>query len=146
MRMLRGLVWTCAVGLGACAAMPSDPGGGNAPPAAATAALAGSRWIGVVAGESDPRILPRLEFVREGRLSGFTGCNMFSGVWKLEGASVRVGTLSMTKRLCLGPAGEVEKRLLAALGEGARGRREGERLVFTGAGGARFEFKEAAAT
>ncbi len=139
--MLRGLLYLCALGLGACAAVPTEGGA-----ASTDASLAGSRWIGVVAPDTDPRALPRLEFVREGRLSGFTGCNMFSGVWKMEGDAVRVGALAMTKRLCLGPAGEIEKRFLAAVGEGARGTREGERLVFTGASGGRFEFKEAAAT
>ncbi len=135
----------CALALAACADAPS-------PTAAATSAapdpapIVGTRWVGIVGKGVDPRLLPRLEFVREGRLSGYTGCNIFSGAWKMQGDEVRVGGLAMTKRLCLGEEGQVEKRFLAAIGPGARGRRVGARLVFTGPKGERFEFEPAAAT
>jgi|GEM_PF-1965077 len=105
----------------------------------------GTRWIGIVAEGADPHSRPRLEFVSQGRLSGYTGCNVFSGVWKMESAQVRVEGLAMTKRMCVGAAGEIEKRFLAAMATGARGRREGDRLVFTGPQGERFEFEPAAA-
>lgn len=139
-RIARAVIWSCALALGACAGAPPSSAA-NAP-----ASLAGTRWVGVVGGGADPRTLPRLEFVREGRLAGYTGCNMLSGEWKMEGDEVRVGPLVMTKRLCLGPEGEVEKRFLAALRDGGHGRREDGRLVFTGPRGARFEFEPAAAT
>ena len=137
MRILLALL---AFALAACAGSP--------PPLAAppSASLAGTRWIGAMPAESDPRTIPRLEFVLEGRLSGYTGCNMLSGVWTMEGADIRIGALMTTKRLCIGPERETERRLLAALRDGARGHREGARLVFTGPGGERFEFAEAAAT
>ncbi len=148
MRMLRAVYWLCALGLGACAAAPSDPGpaSGGRPAAAGAPSLAGTRWIGAEDKAADHRTLPRLEFVREGRLAGYTGCNMLSGVWKMEGDAVRVGALVMTKRMCVGPDGETEKRVLAALAEGSRGVRAGGRLVFTAPGGARYTFSEAAAT
>jgi heat shock protein HslJ len=123
------------------------------PPALSSAAsraepvpeLAGTRWTGIVDGTPDPRTLPRLEFL-QGRVAGFTGCNMLSGVWRVEAGAVRVGPLATTKRLCLGPAGDVEKRFLAAVGPDSRVTREGGHLVFTAPSGARFEFSEAAAT
>lgn len=99
----------------------------------------------MVDASADHRAIPRLEFVAGGRLSGYTGCNMLSGSWKMDGDEVRLGALVTTKRMCAGPEGETERRFLATMGEGARGRREGNRLVFTGPGGARFEFREAAA-
>jgi len=139
MRMARALAWSCTLLLGACAVVPQSPA------ASAPASLAGTRWVGVVSG-ADPRTLPRLEFVREGRVAGYTGCNMLSGAWKMEEGEVRIGPLVTTKRLCLGPEGEVEKRFLAALRDGGHGRREGDRLVFTGPQGARFEFEPAAAS
>jgi heat shock protein HslJ len=71
---------------------------------------------------------------------------MLSGAWRMQGDEVRVGPLVTTKRFCVGEPGEVEKRFLAALGDGGRGRREGGRLVFTGPKGERFEFEQAAAT
>ncbi len=147
MSIARKLQWLCVLGLAACAADPSS--GGGAPRAAAApaaASVAGTRWVGIVDAGADHRTLPRLEFVREGRLAGYTGCNMLSGAWKMEDGAVRVGALATTKRMCVGPEGEYERRMLAAMGEGARGVREGDRLVFTGPGGARFEFREAAAT
>lgn len=137
-----GWLGTIAFGVVACAAAPSPS---VAPGPVAT--LAGTRWMGVIEDKSaDPRTLPRLEFVREGRLAGFTGCNMLSGVWKMEAGEVRIGALVTTKRLCIGPEGETEKRFLAALSGGSRGRREGGQLVFTGPRGERFAFAEAAAT
>lgn len=119
-------------GVAACAA----PGDGGA------ASLAGTRWVGMVEKANDASA-PRLEFVTEGRVSGYTGCNMLSGTWRQEGNDVRFGAIVTTKRGCLGPAGDYEKRLLAAMGENSRARREAGRLVLEGPGGARFEFTEA---
>jgi heat shock protein HslJ len=138
---IRPLGWLWASALAACAAMPPA-----APQAGPAEGFAGTRWMGVMEGERDPRTLPRLEFVREGRFSGYTGCNMLSGTWHAEGGEVRVDGLVTTKRMCIGPGMETEKRVLAALRDGGRGRREGARLVFTGPRGERFEFVEAAAT
>lgn len=138
MRIGRAIAWLCALGLCACAADPSSAGPSHA-------SFAGTRWVGVVDASADHGALPRLEFVAEGRLSGYTGCNLLSGAWKMDGAEVRLGGLAVTKRMCAGPEGETERRFLAVMGEGARGRREGDRLVFTGPSGARFEFREAAA-
>jgi heat shock protein HslJ len=138
-----GLV--CAFGVAACGVVPPAPGG-PAPAAAPQASLHGTRWVGVVAGASDARALPRLEFVAAGRVTGYTGCNMLSGTWTAEGSGARMGPLITTKRMCLGPEGEVEKRFVQALAPGSRVAREGDKLVATGPDGARFEFTEAAAS
>jgi heat shock protein HslJ len=79
-------------------------------------------------------------------VAGYTGCNMLSGAWRVENGEVKLGPLATTKRMCLGPEGDIEKRVLAALTPQSRVTREGGRLVFTAPGGARFEFEEAAAT
>ena len=144
MTMRHWLALTCALGLAACAA-PPGPGSGTAA-AAPPAPLAGTRWVGVVAGDPDARTLPRLELSGSGRLAGFTGCNMMSGTWREEGGEARFGPLIATKRFCVGPEGEVEKRVLAAFASGARGVREGNRFVIIAPGGARFEFSPAAAS
>lgn len=138
-----------ALALAGCAAPP-----GGAPVAAKEMAqrpatvlaesLVGTRWVGVVDGNPDPRMLPRLEFVREGRLTGFTGCNMMNGVWSLDSGEVHVGPVATTKRACVGPEGKIESRLAAALG--GRVTREGGKLVFTGNAGGRFEFVAAPAS
>lgn len=146
MRLLWACAGACTLALAACADAPQPaPAHAAAATPAPSRGLVGSRWIGVVANGADPQTRPRLEFVREGRLSGYTGCNLFSGAWRMEGEDVHVAGLAMTKRMCVGPAGETEKRFLAAIGPGAHGKREGERLVFTGPKGERFEFEPAAA-
>jgi heat shock protein HslJ len=137
-----------ALAVGACANAPraEAPAGALRAAAAVTApqSLTGTRWIGVVEGNPDPRTLPRLEFVTSERVAGYTGCNMMSGGWRTEGGTIRVGPLVSTKRACVGPENEIERRVVAALAGTVK--REGDRLVFTGAGGERFEFMPARAS
>lgn len=133
------LVASCA------ATAPAGDGVPRAAAAPALVALAGTRWTGVVEGQPDPRTLPRLEFT-ESRVAGFTGCNMLSGTWRQENGEVKLGPLATTKRYCVGPEGGVERRFLQAVSPESRVTRDGARLVFTGPGGVRFEFDEAAAT
>ena len=114
--------------------------------AAGPAPLAGTRWVGVIEGVADAQALPRLEFEAGGRLHGYTGCNMMSGTWKEEAGEARFGPIMATKRFCPGAGSDSEKRLMAALAPGARGVREGDRLVLVAPGGARFEFSAAAAS
>jgi len=143
----RGFLPLVALALGACANAPEATAPSRAPaaaPAAAPLSLAGTRWIGVVEGNPDPRSLPRLEFVTSERVAGYTGCNMMSGGWRMEAGTVRVGPLVSTKRACVGPESEIERRVVAALAGTVK--REGDRLVFTGAGGERFEFMPAQAS
>lgn len=132
-----------ALAVTACATQPTV-----APTApavvAAPATLVGTRWVGVVAGSPDPRTLPRIEFVTSERVTGFTGCNLMNGGWRMEGAEIRVGPLVTTKRACVGPEGDVERRVIAALG--GRIAREGDRLVFIAPTGERFEFTPAQAS
>lgn len=139
MRLAHRLHALWAVSLAACAAT-SEP---VAPAADLAPSLVGTRWVGV-AESADPRALPRLEFVREGRLTGYTGCNLMSGTWHVEAGVVRMGPIVATKRMCIGPEGDVERRFLAATG--GRVLREGGKLIFSGPGGARFEFTPAQAS
>jgi len=120
----------------AAAASPAAPAAASAP----STSMAGTRWKGVVEG-ADEGSTPWLEFV-EGRVQGYTGCNMLSGPWHLENDELRMGPLVTTKRACVGPGGEVERRLLSAVNERARIMRHGDRLVASGPGGERFEFSE----
>jgi len=141
----RSLISMFLFGLAACAAAPGGAGSGSAgaAPAPGGASLAGTRWVAQAGAGADSRATARLEFVPGGRMTGFTGCNMLSGTWRMEGGEVRFGGIATTKRMCLGPEGEVEKRLLAVLGNNTHVRREGSRLVLSAPGGARFEFLEA---
>ncbi len=129
---LRGLlgVVSCAAIAACAAATPATP---------AASPLAGTRWKGVVDPSTDARIIPWLEFA-PGRLSGFSGCNLLSGTWREEGGEIRLGALAATKRGCVGPASDLERRVLAAVSDRARVTREGAKLVFSGPAGERFEF------
>ena len=147
MKIARALLWMCAAGMSACAA-PSTPDGSSAgaaplPTAPLSATLVGTRWMGVIDPSLDKRSAPWLEFIGEGRLSGFTGCNLLSGGWRMEGGQIRVGPLVTTKRGCLGPERDIERRVLAALSEPSRVTRDGAKLVLLGSSGERFEFVEA---
>jgi heat shock protein HslJ len=106
----------------------------------AVAALQGTRWRGTLEPGVDQRYAPWLEFVTEGRVSGFTGCNLLHGAWKIEGGTLRMGPLVTTKRACAGPEQQVERRVMAALGESAHASLEGPKLVFAAPGGERVEF------
>ena len=145
MTMGRALACAAALVLAACATARA-PAGDAAPAAAAVPpkTLTGTRWAGVMEEPADPHVTPRIEFIGEGRMSGFTGCNMFSGNWSMEGAAVRVGKAAVTKKLCFGPAHDIEKRFLAAMQEGSHGTRSGNKLVFVAPAGDRFEFEPAA--
>ena len=123
-----------------------DPAAAASAPAASTSAgsagmvLANTRWRGDVPG-ADEGATPWLEFV-DGRVSGYTGCNMLSGTWRMENGEVRMGPLATTKRACVGPGGDVERRFLSTFSDQARIRREGGKLVAVAPGGERFEFVE----
>jgi heat shock protein HslJ len=53
----------------------------------------------------------------EPRVMGTTGCNRFSGTYKLEkGGRLTVGTVAVTRMACAAETMEVERRFLEALG------------------------------
>jgi len=114
------------------------------PPAqsgAPSSSLVGTRWRGVVGGKVEEASVPWLEFA-EGRVAGYTGCNMLSGAWRVDDGEIHLGPLVTTKRACAGPGSEVERRVLASFGERSHVSREGSRLVAVAPGGERFEFSE----
>jgi heat shock protein HslJ len=123
--------WTIAFAAASCAAqVPTE------------ASVAGKHWVARMPEVEDAKQRPRLEFVRDGRLAGYTGCNMIAGKWRLEGSEIRLDALAATKRACLGPGGEVEKRFLAAVNASSRVSLEGAALVVQGSGGERLAFIE----
>jgi heat shock protein HslJ len=88
--------------------------------------LAGTEWgfseeIGATA-----RLI---EFGSDGRVSGLTGCNRFTGTYSQDGSALTIGTLGTTRRACLP---EVMKREQQFLGLLSRARRaEGTHLKLT---------------
>ncbi len=51
----------------------------------------------------------------EGRVAGTTGCNRFSGGYRVEGPNLSFGALAMTRMACLPPRDTVERAMTAAL-------------------------------
>ena len=138
MPMRRPFQLIAALALAACAAPFS---GGAA--AVTEASLVGKTWVSVDGAGLDEKQRPRLEFQREGRVSGFTGCNSLGGNWKITNGVVEMGPLAVTKRFCVGEGGELEKRFLEAVNDHGRIEMVNGRLVATGERGARMEFTQA---
>jgi len=57
----------------------------------------------------------------------------------------KFGQVAATKRFCAGIEGEIEARVLPALGLGGIGEQKNGRLVITGPGGTRYDFVPAPA-
>jgi heat shock protein HslJ len=102
----------------------------------------GKRWVARMPEVEDAKQRPRLEFVSDGRLSGYSGCNAIAGRWRVEGGAIRLEALTATKRGCLGPAGDLERRFLAAVNVSSRVSLEGTTLVVQGPGGERIAFAD----
>ena len=49
------------------------------------------------------------------RLSGTAGCNRFSGNWKQDGATLKLGPMAATRMACPPPAMDIEQRVVALL-------------------------------
>jgi heat shock protein HslJ len=93
----------------------------------------GAREIdGSPAGESNR---PDLTFDKKDRVSGSTGCNRFSGHAKIDGTSIRIGPLAVTRRGCPEPAMSREALFLAALEDARTFRLDWDRLVLIDSSG-----------
>jgi len=69
-------------------------------------------------------------FGTDGTLSGNSGCNSYSGSYKMNGNQITIGPLASTKKFCGDPAGimDQESQYLAALQSAATSQVEGNTL------------------
>ncbi len=110
-----------------------DAPSSDAPPGAG---LGGTSWLlvdldGSV--EFDAAIAPTLSFAEDDTLSGFAGCNTYTGSFTVDGGSIDIGPLGATRMACPPPASDVEAVYLPALDAvGAWEIRPGGNLVLTG--------------
>jgi heat shock protein HslJ len=51
--------------------------------------------------------------IRDGRITGWTGCNEFQGTATHTGANLTAGELSTIRKACAGDAAELEQALLS---------------------------------
>lgn len=123
-----------AIAAAACAAPVPET---QAPPS-----LAATRWVAADDAKLDRANIPRLEFSAEGRVIGFTGCNLLNGSYVLEGDRLDV-LAATTKRGCMGAPGEAEAKLLAVLADKPRVKLSARSMLLTGAKGGSVEFRAA---
>jgi putative lipoprotein len=90
-------------------------------------ALSGSDWVVVQMNGNtvqEARV-PALKFDRDGRVSGTSGCNRFTGTYTEKGELLEFGPLAATRMACPGAIGEQEVEFFRALakvtGYGERG-------------------------
>jgi heat shock protein HslJ len=78
------------------------------------------------------------DFGKDGTLSGNSGCNTYSGSYKVDGAKISIGPLASTMKACGDPAGVMEQEalFLAALQSAATYKMEGDALELRTADGA----------
>lgn len=79
--------------------------------------LWGSSWQLVdLAGDAPLEdVSATIQFPEAGRVNGNGSCNQFTGTASVEGDSISLGPLAMTRRACRPPIGEQESRYAAAL-------------------------------
>ena len=65
----------------------------------------------------------------DGRLTGSTGCNRYTGPYSVEGETLQLGAVASTRMACVPPADAVEREFLAALEQVARWRSDLDGLV-----------------
>jgi heat shock protein HslJ len=110
---------------------PSPP----APPAPVS--LAGTKWLledlagaGVI---DDAQAT--LEFAENGRVSGSTTCNRFTGTATISGATISFGPLATTRRACAEALMNQERNYLAALAQAKEYEVQGSTLFLHLGGG-----------
>jgi heat shock protein HslJ len=126
----------CAHGDGAPAGAPAPSGPVAENPAREP--LTGATWTLVsLAGQLlPPGARPPTAVFDGTRLSGFGGCNRYTGqVEERTPGTLVIGPLAATKMACPSPMMEVEDRYFATLGRVTQYRRAGSRLVLSGPSG-----------
>lgn len=98
--------------------------------------LTGTEWklisLGSAGAEADvvPGTTVTVSFGEDGRASGSTGCNSYSGTYQVRGDSITFGRLISTRRACVDQnANQQEQRFLAALETANRFRLSSNRLT-----------------
>lgn len=77
-----------------------------------------------------------------GRLSGFSGCNSFSGSYRLDGDRLNIGPVASTQMACPEPGASVEQAFHAGLAGTLLYQIEGEALSLTSDSGATLRFQQ----
>lgn len=73
--------------------------------------LTGVRWkltelLGQAIPATEPDMMPYLQFGEDGRVSGFAGCNQFTGAYQTEGLRLIFKPMATTEKACLNTSTE----------------------------------------
>lgn len=79
-----------------------------------------------------------LEF-KDGRATGYGGCNSYSGSYTQEGTALTIGPLAATKRGCMGDVGAVERAWFDTLAQPLFAGMVGDKLHLTTKAGQTLE-------
>ena len=75
------------------------------------------RWSRSATGRPTGDTPPTLAFDEALSVSGFAGCNQYTGAATIEGSSISLGPLATTQMACPGAAGIAETAFLSAMNE-----------------------------
>jgi heat shock protein HslJ len=126
---------------GCCRVAGADAAGATSAP------LDGTVWRleelpGVTAAELAGVTRPVTLRFESGQMSGFSGCNRFSGGYELKADQLVVGPLATTQMACPGPGSSVERAFHAALQGSMAFALQGDDLKVTSASGTTLRFKK----
>jgi heat shock protein HslJ len=62
---------------------------------------------------------PTMTFSADGRVSGNSGCNQYSGTYRTDGSSISITNVASTMMMCAGPGADVEGLFLKGLNSAA---------------------------
>jgi len=80
--------------------------------------LIGVRWkltelLGQAIPATEPDMTPYLQFGEDGRVSGFAGCNQFTGAYETEGLRLTFKPMATTEKACLNAS--IEQQFLSTI-------------------------------
>jgi heat shock protein HslJ len=81
--------------------------------------------------------LPTLEFLEAGKLTGYSGCNDFSGIYSLEGEDLKLDPGAMTRKAC---PGDGESTFISALSQVEKFKRSEDKITLLGESGELMSF------
>jgi heat shock protein HslJ len=127
--------------LSGCCRVPAQAAGDSAP-----ARLEGATWRLEELAGAQSAALAQLERpvtmrLESGRLSGFAGCNNFSGSYAVDGDQLKIGPVASTQMACPEPGSSVETAFHAALSGTVRYAVDGDAMTATTASGATLRFR-----
>ena len=94
--------------------------------------LIGSRWsvtsiLGkTITADETEKGFPSINFGENGKLFGSTGCNNYTGFFKINGSSISMNPGAMTKMMC---PGNVEQNFLNAVKQTTSFKFNGDKLI-----------------